>query len=267
MSARSDRQISSHRSSFWPIKILSTTIGETFADYLNTTFVDGLDLSDSTAFTAVLSITLVILIALLVAQFLSSGYRRWIYWPAIVLVSIVGTLVTDGLHDPLGVELWITTVIFAVTLALVLGLWFSSEQTLAMKSIASPRQETFYWITVLVTFALGISAGDQFAESMGFGYALSLGIFATAIGIIAVNWRFGVVGPVLAFWLAYILTRPLGAALGDLLSQAQDVGGLGLGTELTSSVFLIAIAIGITYFSISKKDLLVVPLSPSQKIK
>jgi len=228
---------------FWLIKILSTTVGETFADYLNTTFVDGLGLSDNTAFTAVLSITLVILITLLAAQFLSSGYRRWIYWPAIVLVSIVGTLVTDGLHDLLGVELWITTVIFAVTLALVLGLWYSSEQTLAMKSITSPRQEIFYWTTVLVSFALGTSAGDQLAESMGFGYALSLGIFATAIGIIAAAWRFGVVGPVLAFWLAYILTRPLGAALGDLLSQVQDVGGLGLGTELTGGLFLVAISV------------------------
>lgn len=184
---------------FWLIKILSTTVGETFADYLNTTFVDGLGMSDNTAFTAVLSIMLVILITLLAAQFLSSGYRRWIYWPAIVLVSIVGTLVTDGLHDMLGVELWITTVVFAVTLTLVLGLWFSSEQTLAMKGITSPRQEIFYWITVLVTFALGTSAGDQLAESIRFGYALSLDVFATAIGIIVATWRFGVVGPVLAF--------------------------------------------------------------------
>ena len=118
-----------------------------------------------------------------------------------------------------------------------------------------------------MTFALGTSAGDQLAESMGFGYALSLGIFATAIGILAAAWRFGTVGPVLAFWLAYILTRPLGAALGGLLSQAQDLDGLGLGTELTSGVFLITIAIGITYFSISKKDLLVVSHSPSQKVK
>lgn len=242
---------------FWLIKILSTTVGETFADYLNTTFVDSLGLADSSAFIAVLTITLVVLISLLAMQFLSSGYRRWLYWPAIVFVSIVGTLVTDGLHDLLGVELWTTTVIFATMLIVVLGLWYSSERTLAMKSIKSPRQEIFYWVTVLVTFALGTSAGDQLAESMNLGYALSLAIFAATIAIIAALWRFGIVGPILAFWLAYIMTRPLGAALGDLLSQDPDAGGLGLGTDVTSLVFLIAIAVGITYFARSKKDLLV----------
>jgi len=241
---------------FWLIKVLSTTVGETFADYLNTLFADVFGFGEVTAFSVVTAISVLTLAALLVAQLSAPAYRRWLYWPAIVFVSIVGTLVTDGLHDLLGVELWVTTVAFGVMLGAVLLLWFPSEKTLAMKSIVSPRQEVFYWTAVLATFALGTSAGDQLAESVGLGYGISLAIFVSSVVLIAVAWRIRIVGPVLSFWFAYVLTRPLGASLGDLLSQDTSAGGLGLGTGMTSVAFLAAIVLSITYLSVKKTDVL-----------
>jgi uncharacterized membrane-anchored protein len=123
-----------------------------------------------------------------------------------------------------------------------------------MKSITTPKREAFYWLAILLTFALGTSAGDQLAESFNLGYALSLVIFALAIAIVAILWRRRLISEVTAFWLAYILTRPLGASLGDLLSQPNKIGGLGLGTTVTSIIFLVGILISVVYLSVSKRD-------------
>ena len=239
---------------FWIIKIFATTVGETFADFINGLFVDGFGLTDAQGLQIVSALMGGVLLVLLIIQFAVRRYIPVIYWTTIVFISVAGTLITDNLHDGLGVELWVTTVVFAVLLSATFFIWFRSERTLAMKSITTPKREAYYWVAILLTFALGTSAGDQLAESFNFGYALSLVIFAVAIAIVALLWKRGLIGQVTAFWIAYILTRPLGASLGDLLSQDPKVGGLGLGTTVTSIIFLIGILGSVSYLSVSKKD-------------
>lgn len=239
---------------FWIIKIFATTVGETFADFINGLFVDSFSLTDAQGLQIVSAIMGGILVLLLVIQFAVHRYVPVIYWSTIVFISVAGTLITDNLHDGLGVELWVTTSVFGAFLIAVFWLWHRSEKTLAMKSITTPKREAFYWLAILLTFALGTSAGDQLAESFNFGYALSLVIFAAAIGVVTVLWRRKLISEVTAFWLAYILTRPLGASLGDLLSQPNKIGGLGLGTTVTSIIFLLGILGSVIYLSISKRD-------------
>ena len=227
---------------FWVIKILSTTTGETFADYLN----DGLGLG-LTITTWVMSALLAIL---LVAQFMTKRYNSGIYWSVVVLISIVGTLLTDNLTDVLGVELWVSTVLFSIVLAVTFGIWFYRERTLSIHTIFTRRREAFYWVAILFTFALGTAAGDLISEGMGLGYLFGTILFASLIGIIAIARFVFKVNVVFCFWAAYILTRPLGASIGDLLSQAPADGGLGLGTTVTSFVFLAVIVALAAYLGI-----------------
>jgi uncharacterized membrane-anchored protein len=234
---------------FWIIKILCTTVGETFADFLNTNFNLGL-----TGTSVVMS---VLLIAVLVFQFKAKKYTPPIYWLAVVLISVVGTLITDNLTDNFGVSLVTTTVIFAITLAIVFTLWYMREKTLSIHSIFTTRREAFYWLAILFTFALGTAAGDLVAEKFAFGYLISLVLFAgLIIAVAGAHYRFKL-NAVLSFWIAYILTRPLGASIGDYLSQVPDTGGLGLGTTLTSMIFLVAIVAMVVYFTMTKKDQIV----------
>ncbi len=231
---------------FWIIKILCTTVGETAADFLNSTL--GLGLTGTTLVMGVL-----LLLALLI-QFRSRGYVPWIYWLAVVLISVVGTLITDNLTDNFGLPLEAATAIFAVALAATFAAWYASERTLSIHTIHTTRREAFYWLAILFTFALGTAAGDLAAESFDLGYLVSALIFGALIAVVAVaHLRFGL-NAVLSFWIAYILTRPLGASLGDYLSQDRDAGGLGLGTVVTSALFLIAILITVVYLTITKKD-------------
>ena len=239
---------------FWVIKVLATTVGETFADFLNGVFADAFKLSDSQSLLVISGIMGAVLAALLIVQFIVRKYIPVIYWSTIVFISVAGTLVTDNLHDGLGVELWITTTVFAVLLALVFWLWFRNERTLEMKSINTRKREAFYWLAILLTFALGTSAGDQFAESFGFGYAVSLAIFAAAILVVWVLWKRRLISSVTAFWVAYILTRPMGASIGDLLASPQKGGGLALGTTNTSIIFLVCIVAAVVYLSATKRD-------------
>jgi uncharacterized membrane-anchored protein len=219
--------------SFWTIKILATTVGETCADFLATNLNLGL-----TNTTIVMSALLVIV---LVFQFRSLRYVPGIYWLAVVLISIVGTLITDNLTDNFGVPLETTTLVFAVALAVVFAAWHASERTLSIHSIVTRRREAFYWLAILFTFALGTAAGDLIAEGLNLGYLVSAMLFAAAIVLVGCAYRFARVNAVLAFWVAYVLTRPLGASLGDFLSQPIADGGLGLGTVGTSAIFLAAI--------------------------
>jgi uncharacterized membrane-anchored protein len=231
---------------FWIIKILCTTVGETAADYLNTNL--NLGLTNTTFITAAL------LIATLVFQFRARKYVPTIYWLAVVLISVVGTQITDNLVDNFGVSLVTTTVIFAIALAVVFGAWYASERTLSIHTIYTTRREAFYWLAVLFTFALGTAAGDLAAERLNLGYWLSAVMFAGVIAAVAVaHYRFKL-NAVAAFWIAYILTRPLGASLGDYLSQARADGGLGLGTTVTSVIFLSAIVIVVAFLSVTRKD-------------
>jgi uncharacterized membrane-anchored protein len=244
---------------FWIIKILCTTVGETAADYLNETL--GFGLTNTTYVMGAL------LIAALVYQFWARKYIPWIYWLAVVLISIVGTLITDNLTDNLGVSLETTTLVFSIVLLVIFTLWYWVEKTVSIHSIVTTRREAFYWLAILFTFALGTAAGDLSAEYFSLGYLTSVGIFAGLIALVTAahyglkaylgeHHRHLTRNAVLAFWLAYILTRPLGASIGDFLSQAQSDGGLGLGTTVTSLIFLGAILATVAYLAVSKKDVI-----------
>jgi uncharacterized membrane-anchored protein len=231
---------------FWVIKILCTTVGETAADFLNTNLGFGL-----TKTTYAMGTLLVIALAF---QFRSRKYVPSIYWLAVVLISVVGTLITDNLTDNYGVALETTTVIFAIALAVTFAAWFASERTLSIHTIFTSRREGFYWLAILFTFALGTAAGDLAAERMNLGYLNSLLMFGGMIAVVAVaHFRFGL-NAVLAFWLAYILTRPLGASIGDYLWQPSPDGGLALGTTGTSAIFLSAILGLVVYLTVTRKD-------------
>ncbi|MEH2398628.1 COG4705 family protein [Nostoc sp.] len=193
-------------------------------------------------------------------QFKLKRYVPASFWFVVVLISIVGTLITDRLVDELGVSLVTTTVIFSVSLLVVFALWYSNEKTLAMHSINTAKRELFYWVAVLLTFALGTATGDLLAESLGLGYAQSALVFSASIAIIAIGYYYFRMNAVLAFWLAYILTRPLGASMGDLLSQSATNGGFGLGTVGTSIIFISIIVSLVIYLSLKQKKLALLPI-------
>jgi uncharacterized membrane-anchored protein len=230
---------------FWIIKILCTTVGESFADYINETLGFGL-----TNTTVLFSVALV---AVMVFQFRARRYVPAIYWLAVVLISVVGTLLTDNLTDGQGVPLWISTTVFSVLLAAVFGIWYARERTLSIHSIVTTPRESFYWLTVLVTFALGTAAGDWTLELTGWSPGASVLLPLGLIAAVFVAWKLGA-GPVLSFWLAYILTRPLGANIGDFLGSGKADGGLGLGTLWTSVLFLGTILGVVVFLTKTHKD-------------
>lgn len=230
---------------FWLIKLMAVTMGETAADYLAVNLGLGLTLTSV--------IMSAVLVVALVAQFAQKKYVPWAYWLAVVLISIVGTLVTDNLVDNFGVPLIVTTAVFTVALAATFALWFRSEKTLSIHSIYTNRREAFYWLAILFTFALGTAAGDLVAEQFGLGY-LSTGIlFGMIIASLALGYFFLGLDAILGFWLVYIFTRPLGASFGDLLSQPAEYGGLGLGTVVTSAIFLAVIAAIVLYMTLTHR--------------
>jgi uncharacterized membrane-anchored protein len=231
---------------FWIIKVLATTVGETAADFLSVDLNFGLTLT-----TYVMS---ALLIVMLFFQFRSRRYVPGLYWFTVVLISIVGTLVTDNLVDNLHVTLRQTTAIFAIALAVTFAVWYASEKTLSIHTIHTTKREAFYWLAILFTFALGTAAGDLIAESLDVGYWKSALLFVAAIALVAFAYYVLKLNEVVAFWIAYILTRPLGASTGDYLSQPKDVGGLGWGTIATSAVFLATILGVVIYLSMTKKD-------------
>ncbi|MBS0244042.1 MAG: hypothetical protein JSS20_17865, partial [Proteobacteria bacterium] len=210
---------------FWVIKILSTTVGETGADYL------AVQVGLGTAVTGMMMAGL--LAVALGLQLRLRQYEPWIYWLTVVLVSVVGTQITDALTDKLGVSLYLSTIVFAAALAATFAVWYRVERTLSIHSITTLRRELFYWAAILLTFALGTAAGDLATEALGLGFNIGVFVFAGMIAATAAAYILGV-NAVLTFWLAYIMTRPLGASLGDLLSQSREYGGLGLGTIATS---------------------------------
>lgn len=230
---------------FWIIKILCTTVGESFADYINETLGFGL-----TNTTLVFSVALVVV---LVVQFRLDRYVPGVYWLAVVLISVVGTLLTDNLTDGQNVPLWISTTVFAALLAAVFGVWYARERTLSIHTIVTTPRESFYWLTVLVTFALGTAAGDWTLELTGWGPGPSVLLPLGLILAVLAAWKLGA-GPVLSFWLAYILTRPLGANIGDYLASPHGDGGLGLGTMGTSALFLGTILAVVIYLTVTDKD-------------
>ncbi|MFD8023307.1 hypothetical protein ACFV6G_23120 [Streptomyces lavendulae] len=231
---------------FWVIKVLCTTVGETAADYLDARLGLGLT-GTSLVMTALLVIALV-------AQFRTQAYRPGTYWLVVVLVSVVGTLISDNLTDNLGVPLEVTTAVFAVALAATFALWSKREGTLSVHRVDSVRREAFYWAAVLFTFALGTAAGDLVAERMSLGYRVAALLFGLLIAAIAVTHHTMGLGAVLSFWTVYVLTRPLGASIGDYLSQPAEDGGLGFGTVVTSALFLVVILGLVVFLTLSRRD-------------
>jgi uncharacterized membrane-anchored protein len=232
---------------FWIVKVLCTTVGESAADFLNVNLNFGL--------TGTSLVTGVLLVVAMIVQFRADRYVPSRYWLAVALVSVFGTLVTDNLTDSMGVPLEVSTLIFGGLLAVTFLIWYRVERTLSIHSIVTTRREAFYWLAILFTFALGTATGDLMAEVLGLGYLVTGAIVAALIALAAFGWRIGL-HSVLAFWFIYILTRPLGASIGDYLSQSTSHGGLGLGATVTSLIFVVGILGIVTYLSISKADVI-----------
>lgn len=230
---------------FWVVKIMSTTVGETAADFLAGNL--GLGLTNTSLIMAAL------LAGVLVVQFRVRRYIPAVYWLAVVLVSIVGTLISDNLVDNFGVSLWTTTLAFAAALTATFLAWHRSEHTLSIHTIVTARREAFYWLAILSTFALGTSAGDLVGEKLALGYLPSAILFGVLIALVYVAHVKGGLNAVLAFWAAYILTRPFGASMGDYLTAAPADGGLGLGTNATSGIFLAVIIGAVAWFTVQQR--------------
>ncbi|KMV18351.1 hypothetical protein ACT17_12065 [Mycolicibacterium conceptionense] len=232
---------------FWVIKILCTTVGESFADWVNVGLGYGL-VTTSVLFTIALAMVLAV-------QLWLTRYVPFAYWLTVVVLSVAGTLYTDILTDSLGVALPVSTAVFAIALGVVFAIWYAAERTLSIHSIVTTGRELFYWLAVLVTFALGTAAGDWTIALTGWGPGTSVLLPATLILLIVLGWRLGA-NAVLSFWLAYILTRPLGANLGDWLASPLVQHGLGLGYAITSVIFLMTILAAVGYLSVSGVDVI-----------
>lgn len=229
---------------FWIIKLLTTAMGETTSDYL----VHQFNPIIAVAFGGIG------LVVAMILQFSVRRYIAWIYWLAVAMVAIFGTMAADVLHIGLGIPYLVSTVFFTITLAVIFSIWYWSEKTLSIHSISSIRRELFYWAAVITTFALGTAAGDMTATTMGLGYFSSGVLFAMLIGVPAIAyWRFDL-NEIFAFWFAYIVTRPLGASFADWIGRTRSMGGLGVGTGRVSLVLLIFIVGFVCYLTITRKD-------------
>jgi len=231
---------------FWIAKVLTTAMGESTSDYL------------VHALNPVVAVGLgaVALAVALTVQFSVRRYVAWIYWLAVLMVAVFGTMTADVLHIRFSVPYDASTVFFAVVLAVVFVTWHRSEQTLSIHSIDSPRREAYYWVTVIVTFALGTAAGDMTAITVHLGYLVSGLVFAGLIAVPALSYRLLRMNEIFAFWFAYIVTRPLGASFADWLGKPHRVGGLGQGDGLVSFVLAVLIAGVVGYLTITGKDVL-----------
>jgi len=255
---------------FWIIKCLCTTIGETLSDNLTSSWAGGVNASVhalDVASREVMAVTVVVLAVLLVIQFTRKRYVAAIYWANIVVISLVGTQITDqfeGNGDQPN-NMWAITIVSLVLLVAVFAVWWFVERTLSMHSIRTVRRETFYWLAILVTFATGTAVGDLIAEKFSLGYFTTLLLFVAVIAVIAAVWKVTPINGVLAFWLAYVMTRPLGASTGDFLSQKGNQG-LNLGTSATSYIFLAIIICLVVFLQLRKPDLTPVELANADPI-
>src|SRR5580698_3223684 len=228
---------------FWIVKVLTTAQGEAVSDFLY--FRYGAVLAGTLGAAG--------LVIALTLQFRARRYVAWIYWAAVVMVAIFGTMAADGLHVKLGVPYSVSTPFFAIALAAIFVAWYATEKTLSIHSINNWRREAFYWATVMATFALGTALGDFTATTLGWGYLASGIIFTGVIAIPAIAWRFGM-NPILAFWFAYIVTRPLGASFADYLGVSHAYGGLGLGRGTVGLTLTIVIIAFVGYLAVTRKD-------------
>jgi uncharacterized membrane-anchored protein len=229
---------------FWIAKIASTGMGEALADWLYFKY--------GKVPTAAVGATL--LIVALGLQFGSRRYNTWIYWLAVVAVSVTGTMAADGLHILVHVPYTETTTLYAIILAAIFVAWYATERTLSIHSITSVRREAFYWAAVMATFALGTALGDLTAYTMKIGFFSSAVIFLVLIAIPAVSYRWFGMNSVLAFWFAYTVTRPLGASIADWFGVPASVGGLAWGRGVAALVMSVPIVIAVGYMAVTHID-------------
>jgi uncharacterized membrane-anchored protein len=228
---------------FWIIKLLTTAMGESSSDFL---------VYHINPYIAVI-LGGAGLLASLVLQLLSRRYVPWIYWLAVTMVAIFGTMAADVTHIVLHIPYLASTMFFAIALAIIFGVWYASEKTLSIHSINTPPRELFYWAAVLATFALGTAAGDMTAATLGLGYFASGVLFAILFAIPALAYRLFGLNEIVAFWFAYIMTRPLGASFADWFAKPY-LGGLGLGDEKVSLVLTVLIIFFVAYMTVTHKD-------------
>ena len=229
---------------FWGVKILTTAMGEAVSDFL---------VKQYNPYIAVLMGFVVFAVAI-VWQFRVPDYRTWPYWTAVAMVAVFGTMVADAMHVGLGIPYKVSATLFAVSLAVVFVVWYRVERTLSIHSITTPRREFFYWTTVCCTFAMGTAVGDLTAQTLHLGYFVSGVVFTLAIMVPLAAWRLGA-NPVLTFWVAYILTRPIGASFADFFGMPKKSGGLGIGHGPVSVVTIILVVAAIWYLSVTHKDM------------
>ena len=230
---------------FWLIKLMAVTMGETAADFLAVNL--GLGLGATTV------LMTAVLIAAMLWQFRQKAYVPAYYWIAVVLISIVGTLITDNMTDALGIPLLTSTIGFTIALAGTFAVWFAVERTLSIHEVFTFRREAFYWLAILFTFALGTAVGDMIAETFSVGFAATGVLFGLIIASLALGYFALGLDGIWAFWLCYIFTRPLGASFGDFLAQPAEFGGLGLGTIVTSFAFLAVIAATVAAMTLRRR--------------
>lgn len=228
---------------FWIVKLLTTAMGESTSDYL---------VYHVNPYVAVAFGCIGLAIALLL-QFLVRHYVAWIYWLAVVMVAIFGTMAADVAHVVLGIPYLVSSIFFASALAIVFVTWYASEKTLSIHSIYTGRREMFYWAAVMATFALGTAAGDMTASTLGLGYFPSFLLFAVLFASPALAYRLFDLNAIFAFWFAYVVTRPFGASFADWLGKPY-LGGLGLGDEKVAPVLTILIICFVVYLTVTRKD-------------
>jgi uncharacterized membrane-anchored protein len=225
--------------SFWVTKVLTTAMGEILSDYL----VHRLGNVPAVALGAVG------LVAAMALQLAAPRYVAWIYWTAVAMVAVFGTMAADVLHVQFGVPYVVSTIFFAAAIVVIFAVWYASERTLSIHSIDAPRREVFYWATVMATFALGTAAGDMTAKTMHLGYLASGLGFATLIAVPALAYRFGGLNPILAFWSAYVLTRPVGASFADWVGKPHNLSGLGVGDPPVITGLTVVIVLLVAYMT------------------
>lgn len=229
---------------FWVLKLLTTAMGEAASDFLVYKY---------NPYIAVFIGGVLLLIALII-QLKSKRYIAWVYWFAVSMVAVFGTMAADGLHIKLGVPYMDSTIFFAIVLGIVFAAWLKTEKTLSIHSIYTTRRELFYWAAVLSTFALGTAAGDLTAKNLNLGYLRSAILFGAIICIPIILYYVFKLSEVFCFWFAYIITRPLGASIADWIGKPKSIGGLGFGAGRVAIVLTLAIVVFVGYLSITKKD-------------
>lgn len=229
---------------FWVVKVLTTGIGESTSDFLS---------QHSRPLAALIGVSGIAVAAWL--QLRAREYHAPTYWFAVLMVAVFGTMAADGVHVGAGVPYAISTPLFAACLAFVFMLWYRTEGTLSIHTITTSRRELFYWAAVLGTFALGTAAGDLTAITLHLGYFPSAVLFGVLIAIPAIGWWRTALNPIVAFWAAYVMTRPLGASLADWLGKPATHGGLGLGDGTVTALGLIVFAGFVAYLAVTRRDI------------